>query len=110
VDPRSDGIVLLLGDQPGVTSATVRSLLAAVADPIGVTRYDDGPGHPFWFGRELFGELRSLHGDKGVWKLIESGRHAVGEVGAEGNIPLDVDDWDDYRALLAREPAEGADR
>jgi molybdenum cofactor cytidylyltransferase len=110
VDPRSDGIVLLLGDQPGVTSATVRSLLAAVADPIGVTRYDDGRGHPFWFGRELFGELRSLHGDKGVWKLIESGRHAVGEVGAEGNIPLDVDDWDDYRALLAREPAEGADR
>lgn len=106
VDPRSDGIVLLLGDQPGVTSASVRSLLAAaagLATPIAVSRYDDGRGHPFWFGREMFGELAGLHGDKGVWKLTESGRHPVGEVDAVGNIPLDVDDWDDYRALLVQE-------
>ncbi len=106
VDPRSDGIVLLLGDQPGVASASVRSLLAAasgLAAPIAVSRYDDGRGHPFWFGRELFGELAGLHGDKGVWKLIESGRHPVREVDAAGNIPLDVDDWDDYRALLVQE-------
>jgi molybdenum cofactor cytidylyltransferase len=106
VDPRSDGIVLLLGDQPGVASASVRSLVAAasgLAAPIAVSRYDDGRGHPFWFGRDLFGELAGLHGDKGVWKLIESGRHRVGEVDAVGNIPLDVDDWDGYRALLAQE-------
>ena len=46
VDPRSDGIVLLLGDQPGVASASVRSLLAAAgpAMPIAVSRYDDGRG------------------------------------------------------------------
>jgi molybdenum cofactor cytidylyltransferase len=112
VDPRSNGIVLLLADQPGVTSTTVRSLLAAVSGPaagsppVAVTRYVDGRGHPFWFGRELFGELRRLHGDKGVWKLIESGRYAVTEVDAAGNIPLDVDDWDEYRALLAQEQAE----
>jgi molybdenum cofactor cytidylyltransferase len=113
VDPRSDGIVLLLADQPGVTSTSVRSLLAAVSGPgsgpgsgpVVVTRYDDGRGHPFWFGRDLFGELRGLHGDKGVWKLVESGRYAVAEVDAAGNIPLDVDDWDDYRALLAQEQA-----
>jgi molybdenum cofactor cytidylyltransferase len=113
VDPRSDGIVLLLGDQPGVTTATVRSLVAKVADPalpVAVSRYDDGRGHPFWFGRELFGELRRLHGDKGVWKLIESGRYAVTEVDAAGNIPLDVDDWDDYRALLAQGPVEEVSR
>ena len=106
VDPRSDGIVLLLGDQPGVASASVRSLLAAASDlaaPIAVSRYDDGRGHPFWFRRDTFGELAGLHGDKGVWKLIESGRRPVREVDAVGNIPLDVDDWDGYRALLAQE-------
>jgi molybdenum cofactor cytidylyltransferase len=112
VDPRSDGIVLMLGDQPGVTSATVRSLVAEMAGagaPIGVSRYDDGRGHPFWFGRELFEELRGLHGDKGVWKLIESGRHPVMDVDAVGNVPLDVDDWDDYQALLAQhDDAEAA--
>ena len=105
VDPRSDGIVLLLGDQPGVASASVRCLLAAAgpAMPIAVSRYDDGRGHPFWFGRDLFGELAGLQGDKGVWKLIESGRHPVEEVDAVGDIPLDVDDWDDYRTLLVQE-------
>ncbi|TCM44871.1 NTP transferase domain-containing protein [Kribbella sp. VKM Ac-2568] len=102
VDPRSDGIVLLLGDQPGVTDATVRSLVGHARTAIGVSRYDDGRGHPFWFGREVFGDLAGLHGDKGVWKLIESGRGPVTEVRASGNIPLDVDDWDGYRALLAR--------
>jgi molybdenum cofactor cytidylyltransferase len=113
LDPRSDGIVLMLGDQPGVTPATVWSLVAEVAGPaapIGVSRYDDGRGHPFWFRRELFGELCSLHGDKGVWKLIESGRHLVTDVEVAGNVPLDVDDWDDYQALLARYDAEEAAR
>ena len=113
VDPRSDGIVLMLGDQPGVTPATVWSLLAEVAGPaapIGVSRYADGRGHPFWFGRELFGELRGLHGDKGVWKLIESGRHPVTDVHAAAHVPLDVDDWNDYRALLAQHDAEEAAR
>ncbi|MDX6292517.1 MAG: molybdenum cofactor cytidylyltransferase [Kribbellaceae bacterium] len=113
IDPRSDGIVLMLGDQPGVTSATVWSLVAEVAGPaapIGVSRYDDGRGHPFWFGHKLFGELGALHGDKGVWKLIESGRHPVMDVDAAGNVPLDVDDWDDYQALLARHDAEEAAR
>jgi molybdenum cofactor cytidylyltransferase len=103
VDPRSDGIVLMLGDQPGVTDATVQSLVGrAAGTAIAVSRYDDGRGHPFWFGREVFGDLAGLHGDKGVWKLIESGRYPVTEVRASGNIPLDVDDWDDYRALLAQ--------
>lgn len=102
VDPRSDGIVLMLGDQPGVTDATVRSLVGHARTAIAVSRYDDGRGHPFWFGREVFGDLAGLHGDKGVWKLIESGRCPVTEVRASGNIPLDVDDWDDYRALLAQ--------
>jgi len=113
VDPRSDGIVLMLGDQPGVTAATVWSLVAEMAGPaapIGVSRYDDGRGHPFWFGRELFGELRGLHGDKGVWKLIESGRHPVMDVDAAGNVPLDVNDWDDYQALLAQHDPEEAAR
>jgi len=72
------------------------------AAPIGVSRYDDGLGHPLWLGRDLFGQLQGLHGDKGVWKLIESGRYLVTEVDAIGKAPLDVNDWEDYRALLAQ--------
>jgi molybdenum cofactor cytidylyltransferase len=97
VDPTSAGIVLLLGDQPGVRFSAVRDVLHQ--GDIAVCRYSDGIGHPFWLSRSMFGELRGLHGDKGVWKLIES--RPVREVAVDGTVPLDVDTWDDYQRLLA---------
>lgn len=105
VDAQSDGIVLLLGDQPGVSATAVEALLASTADSqLGVTSYDNGRGHPFWFGRSMFDELRNLQGDKAVWKLIESGRWPVAEASMAGNVPLDVDTWDDYERLLKVAP------
>ena len=70
-----------------------------------MVRYDEGVGHPFWFGRDVFADLAGLHGDKAVWKLLESGRHPVREVRIAGRVPLDVDTWEDYEALLALEDA-----
>jgi molybdenum cofactor cytidylyltransferase len=103
VDERTDGLVLLLGDQPEVQPPSVARLVAeAGGSPLGVCRYDDGLGHPFWFHRQVFEELEALHGDKAVWKLLESGRYPVTEVAVPGPVPLDVDTWDDYRALLER--------
>lgn len=105
VDPDSDGIVLLLGDQPGVTVGTVDRLLEQGRNhPIAVCRYRDGIGHPFWLGRSVFDEIGLLHGDKGVWKLIEGGRFDVAEVEVDGPVPQDVDTWDDYERLLAVSP------
>ncbi|CAA9524959.1 MAG: Molybdenum cofactor cytidylyltransferase [uncultured Thermoleophilia bacterium] len=101
LDPRADVLVLLLGDQPGVTPATVRALVdgrdgAALA----VCRYDDGRGHPLAFGREIFPELAQLHGDKAVWKLLDRRGDAVVDVPVTGPVPLDVDTWADYEAVL----------
>src|SRR4051794_18406343 len=60
VADESDVLILLLGDQPGVVPGTVAALLEARADaPLAVCRYDDGRGHPFAFGRAMFGELAS---------------------------------------------------
>jgi molybdenum cofactor cytidylyltransferase len=102
IDSRCDTLVLMLGDQPGVKPTTVRSLVEGRgAAPIAVCRYADGRGHPFAFGRELFGELAALHGDKGVWKLIDQRAEGVVDVAAPGAIPPDVDTWEDYQALLA---------
>jgi molybdenum cofactor cytidylyltransferase len=102
VDPESEVLVLMLGDQPGVTADTVGALLAGRGDaPLAVCRYDDGRGHPFAFGRALFGELAQLHGDKAVWKLLDCRAHDVVEVPIAGPVPLDVDSWEDYEAVLA---------
>jgi molybdenum cofactor cytidylyltransferase len=102
LDPRCDVLVLLLGDQPGVTPATVAALLAGRdGAPVAVCRYDDGPGHPIAFSHSMFGELASLHGDRGVWRLLDRHAGAVAEVPVAGPIPLDVDTEADYQAVLA---------
>ena len=102
VDPRCDVLVLMLGDQPGVTAAAVSALLDGRGGaPLAVCRYADGRGHPFAFAAETFAELGALHGDKAVWKLLDRRSADVVEVGVDGQVPPDVDTWDDYRAVLA---------
>ncbi|WP_216894230.1 nucleotidyltransferase family protein [Nocardia alni] len=106
VRPDAAGIVLALGDQPELPVRTVRALLD-VRDraPIVVCHYRDGDGHPFWLRRSVFADLAALHGDKAVWKLVESGRVEVGRLEIDARVPLDVDTWEDYRRLLAAESA-----
>jgi molybdenum cofactor cytidylyltransferase len=100
VDPDCDLLVLLLGDQPGVTPATVAALLDGRGDaPLAVCSYEDGLGHPFAFARSLFPELAALHGDKAVWKLRDQLAEPVAAVPIPGSIPPDVDTWEDYEAL-----------
>jgi molybdenum cofactor cytidylyltransferase len=106
LDPRADVLVLMLGDQPGVGPTAVRTLLARRGDaPLAVCRYEDGRGHPFAFGRELFPELSDLHGDKAVWKLLDRRSADVVEVQAPGRVPADVDTWEDYEALVGTQEA-----
>jgi molybdenum cofactor cytidylyltransferase len=102
VDPRCEVLVLMLGDQPGVTPATVQALLGGRGDaPIAVCRYDDGRGHPLAFDRSVFAQLADLHGDKGVWRLLDERADDVVDVRIPGPIPIDVDTPEDYEAVLA---------
>jgi molybdenum cofactor cytidylyltransferase len=102
VNPRCDVLVLMLGDQPGVTPQTVRTLLEARGDaPLAVCRYDDGRGHPIAFARSVFPRLADLHGDKGIWRLLDERAGHVVDVPIAGNVPLDVDTPEDYKAVLA---------
>jgi molybdenum cofactor cytidylyltransferase len=97
-----DGILLLLGDQPEVRADTIAALIKGRGNaPIAVTRYENGIGHPFALSRATFPALSALHGDRGVWKLIDRLGSTVARVRVEGQVPRDVDTEDDYRALLA---------
>jgi molybdenum cofactor cytidylyltransferase len=102
VSDRAEVLVLMLGDQPGVSASTVRALLAGRREaPLAACAYSDGRGHPLVFGRSLFAELASLHGDKAVWKLMDRYAADVVDVPVPGPIPLDVDTWEDYQAVVA---------
>ncbi len=98
-----DAVMLLLGDMPGVDAATIDEVRT---DWIhrrswgAVTNYQGALGHPFIFGAEAFGALRDLHGDKAVWKLLEEHPDFVRTIPVDRVLPLDVDTWDDYEAIL----------
>ena len=101
VDDRCNVLVLMLGDQPGVSVAIVEALLAGRGDAaMAACAYRDGRGHPLAVARSMFGELGALHGDKGVWKLMDRHAEEVTEVAIDGATPLDVDTWEDYRRVL----------
>jgi molybdenum cofactor cytidylyltransferase len=103
VDPRTNVLVLMLGDQPGVSAATVAQLVGGLARaPLAVCAYSDGRGHPLAFSRTMFSELAALHGDRGVWKLLDRHVDVVVDVPVDGPAPLDVDTWEDYEAVLAQ--------
>jgi molybdenum cofactor cytidylyltransferase len=109
VDPRCQTLVLMLGDQPGVTPETVAALLGGRGEaPLAVCRYDDGRGHPLAFDRSVFPQLADLHGDKGVWRLLDQRAGEVVEVRIPGPVPLDVDTPEDYEAVLAAAGFAGA--
>jgi molybdenum cofactor cytidylyltransferase len=102
VDARCDVLVLMLGDQPGVGRETVAALLAGCGDAVlAACSYEDGRGHPLAFGRGVFDELRALHGDRGVWKLLDRRGDDVVDVPVGGPVPRDVDTWADYQVVLA---------
>jgi molybdenum cofactor cytidylyltransferase len=102
VDARAEVLVLMLGDQPGVTVSTVATLVAGRGDaPLAACAYVDGRGHPLAFARSMFAELAAMHGDKAVWKLMDRHAERVVDVPVAGPIPRDVDTWEDYEAVLA---------
>jgi molybdenum cofactor cytidylyltransferase len=102
VDERSDLLVLMLGDQPGLHATAVAGLIAGRRGaPVAACLYSDGRGHPLAFARSMFGELAAMHGDKAVWKLLDHRAAEVVDVPVDGAIPRDVDTWEDYEAVLA---------
>ena len=60
---------------------------AATRRRLAVCRYEDGRGHPLAFGPEVFPALADLHGDKGVWRLLDQRADEVVEVPIAGPIP-----------------------
>ncbi|WP_028478835.1 NTP transferase domain-containing protein [Nocardia sp. CNY236] len=102
VDPRARGIVMMLGDQPELSTATVDRLISeGTTAAITVCDYRDGIGHPFWLDRSVFDELARLRGDKAVWRIIHSSHVPVARLAVDAAAPQDVDTWDDYARLCA---------
>jgi len=96
-DPGSEGAVILLADQPGITAQHVRALLEAFSarrSPIVRLAFRSGPG-PALISRELWPDVSRLEGDTGARALIERRPELVEQVDVGGDAPVDVDVPDD---------------
>ena len=95
--------MLLLGDQPGVRSEFIDQAASAWRRErpwASVTSYRGKPGHPMVFGKASFKELRKLHGDKAVWKLVDAFPERFQSVNIAAELPLVVDTPEDYKQVL----------
>jgi molybdenum cofactor cytidylyltransferase len=106
VDPRADAAAILLGDQPGLTSAAIRKVLDAFRDsdaPIVRAVWQGTPGHPVVLARSEWEPVQRLEGDKGARDLVAASARA--EVIEMEEPPVeDVDTWEQYERLRDQSP------
>jgi CTP:molybdopterin cytidylyltransferase MocA len=78
----ADAVLVVLGDQPGVTAAAVAAVLAAGGDEDAVrATYDGVPSHPVLLRRALLDRAGELTGDSGFRDLLAGARVRAVEVG-----------------------------
>ncbi len=99
--------VILLGDQPLVTSALIDHLIGRfIAEncmtKIVQARYGRISAPPVLIGRGWFAGLYGLTGDHGARELIRDHRDQVRFVESDQDRPFDIDTLDDYTELLRR--------
>jgi len=104
LDRKSEGVMILLGDQPGVGPRIINT----VADEwrqgegrIVLASYQGRKGHPMIFAKPLFDQLAGLHGDKAAWKLVDANPAMVREVRFDMPFPEDIDTWEDFERAAA---------
>ena len=101
--PETSTVVIVLGDQPTVTSEIIDQLLAEHGRdgrPITVPLYAGVRGNPVVFDASLFGELGAVEGDEGARSVIGRDPSRVTAVSFPVPMPPDIDTPDDYRSLL----------
>ena len=101
-DAQPAALLIMLSDQPFVTSKLLRQLVAQQQQshaPIAATAYGDVLGVPAVFDCSMFAALGQLQGGQGANRLIASLGQAVGRVPFPEGI-LDVDTPEQYAQLL----------
>ena len=103
--PDCEGVLVLLGDQPGVRHAQLRQMMAQVnqrPDTIIAAAYADQNGQmrggvPAFFPASLFPNILSLQGERGAQQLIATQTRYLLEL---GKATTDVDYPEDLKAFV----------
>ena len=109
LDPRTEGVLVGLGDKPALLVSTIDALIQASREShagIVVPTYRGSRGNPVLFDRALFPRLLRLRGDQGARELVRRDAASVQELAVDDpGVILDVNVQADVRKmgrLLAR--------
>ncbi|HDI3021270.1 TPA: nucleotidyltransferase family protein [Cronobacter turicensis] len=73
--PAAAGWLILPGDLPLITAASLRQVAKALNEkPVVVPHYQQRHGHPVGFRREYFDALAALSGDEGAKAIVRAAR------------------------------------
>lgn len=102
-----DGVIVCLGDMPGVDATLIRRLIDAFQPTAGavavIPSYNGQRGNPVVWARRFFPDLLRLEGDAGARALLRSFSEGVVEVAVDKvAVTVDVDTPDDLSALNAQ--------
>ena len=87
----TDAVLVVLGDQPGITARALDAMIAAAGDEDAVrATYDGVPSHPVLLRRPLLERAGELRGDVGFRDLLRDARVREVEVGHLAD-PADID-------------------
>jgi molybdenum cofactor cytidylyltransferase len=108
VAPRSDALMIAMGDMPLIGPDTINHMIAAFGKSkkgIAVPVFDKKRGHPVIFDRgKYFDSLLELRGDVGAKEILEANPKDILEVKVKTDgVLIDVDtreDWEDIRDRL----------
>lgn len=106
LNPRSEAIMIILGDQPGITPEIINSLAEKWRGgeaPIALCSYRGRKGHPMIFAETMFEQLKDLHGDKAAWKLVDANSATVQEVHLDLPFPDNINTAEDFERLASVE-------
>jgi molybdenum cofactor cytidylyltransferase len=105
VDPTTTGVLLVLVDHPLVRGETYRQILeTAVKDPdrIIIPNYHGRNGHPVYFGRKFFSDLKNAPLDQGARYVVNKYRSEVIAIPVEDDgILKDIDDPELYKKYIS---------
>lgn len=103
-DTSVDGVILMVCDQPYVSSAFLMELMRhqqTSGKPVVAAQYKNTIGTPVFFHRSFFPQLKSLEGDAGAKKILLDHNDQVFKV----KFPLgdiDIDTRHDYEMLVQK--------
>ncbi len=103
--PEAQAALILLGDQPRIEAATIRSIVEAYRRTgalVVQARYRGIPGHPVLLDRGVWAQVEAVEGDRGARDLLASHPEWMHRVDVDTELPADIDTWEDYERLKAQ--------